>query len=365
MKTLDQIEPRIPINATNTPGDGGTVFKITASGSYYLTGPVTGVSGKNGIAVTASNVTIDLCGYALNGVGGSMDGIHMESGSSKLTLRNGTITGWGGDGVDEVDNGATDGIYEEIHATGNNGDGLRLSDKCVVTSCKFDYNSGNGLSVDGRATIKNCTANDNGLDGILFGAGSVLDSVASANGGPGIESNNEPNMIKNCVAFENGDAGIRSGGGGKILDCISRNNGFIGIDTGYYTSVTNCEVKNNEWGISVGGFCRIVGNMGEGNGDGIFVYDGQNLIDDNQMANSGKGIEVIASSSNNNLIIRNRVSHRPTDPAGSSLYYIIAAGNIYGPIIDRTAGGAAAVGGTGASAPDATATTHPWANFSF
>ncbi len=125
MKTLDQVEPRKPINSTYTPGDANNVFKITASGSYYLTGNVTGVSAKNGISVTASNVTIDMCGFTLGGVGGSLDGIHMETGSSKLTLRNGTIAGWGGDGVDEVDADAQDGIYENIHATGNTGDGLR------------------------------------------------------------------------------------------------------------------------------------------------------------------------------------------------------------------------------------------------
>src|SRR5262245_46218450 len=32
MKTLDQLEPRIPINATNTPGDATSVYKITVPG---------------------------------------------------------------------------------------------------------------------------------------------------------------------------------------------------------------------------------------------------------------------------------------------------------------------------------------------
>src|SRR6476661_5778712 len=58
MRSLDQIEPRKPIDSTNTPGDATSVFKIVASGSYYLTGNVTGASGKHGISVAASNVTI-------------------------------------------------------------------------------------------------------------------------------------------------------------------------------------------------------------------------------------------------------------------------------------------------------------------
>src|SRR2546423_12808745 len=35
-KTLGEVEPRTPVNATNTPGDGISLFKITQPGSYYL-----------------------------------------------------------------------------------------------------------------------------------------------------------------------------------------------------------------------------------------------------------------------------------------------------------------------------------------
>jgi hypothetical protein len=63
MKTLQQVEPRIEINATNTPGDADSIFKITEPGSYYLTGNVAGVSGKHGIEIAASDVTLDLMGF--------------------------------------------------------------------------------------------------------------------------------------------------------------------------------------------------------------------------------------------------------------------------------------------------------------
>ena len=33
-KTLTEVEPRIAINLTNTPGDANSVFKITQRGSY-------------------------------------------------------------------------------------------------------------------------------------------------------------------------------------------------------------------------------------------------------------------------------------------------------------------------------------------
>src|SRR5437588_4797633 len=59
MKSLDQIEPRTPISSLP--------LAITSSGSYYLTTNLTGVSGSDGITVTATDVTLDLNGYSLIG----------------------------------------------------------------------------------------------------------------------------------------------------------------------------------------------------------------------------------------------------------------------------------------------------------
>src|SRR5882724_6913166 len=64
-KTLTEVEPRTAINATNTPGDADSVFKITQPGSYYLTGNVQGVASKHGIEIASSNVSLDLGGFAL------------------------------------------------------------------------------------------------------------------------------------------------------------------------------------------------------------------------------------------------------------------------------------------------------------
>src|SRR6187397_3128637 len=63
MKNLSDVEPRIAVNATNTPGDADSVFKITQSGSYYLAGNITGVSAKYGVEIAASGVTLDLNGF--------------------------------------------------------------------------------------------------------------------------------------------------------------------------------------------------------------------------------------------------------------------------------------------------------------
>src|SRR5262245_13623036 len=89
MKTLQQVEPRIPISSLP--------FTISQSGSYYLTGNLTGVSGQIGIRITAPTASLDLAGFTLQGVPGSFDGINLQTddlSSPVFDIRNGTITGW-------------------------------------------------------------------------------------------------------------------------------------------------------------------------------------------------------------------------------------------------------------------------------
>ena len=70
-KRLTEIEPRIPISATTTPGDLDSVFRIITPGSYYLTGNVAAAIGKHGIEIGTSDVSIDLRGFVVSGVGSS------------------------------------------------------------------------------------------------------------------------------------------------------------------------------------------------------------------------------------------------------------------------------------------------------
>src|SRR4029079_116321 len=95
MRTLDQIEPRVPINATNTPGDADSLFRITQPGSYYFMGNITGVASKHGIEVAASNVTIDMRGCELAGVAGSLSGFDLNNdavgGLAGIVIFEGTI----------------------------------------------------------------------------------------------------------------------------------------------------------------------------------------------------------------------------------------------------------------------------------
>src|SRR5688572_12266017 len=99
MKTLDQVEARTIVNAVNTPGDGANTYIISAPGSYYLTGNIIGAPGKHGISVLASNVTLDLNGFALISGGGATRGVNTTTPVSNFSVRNGNVRGWTDGGV--------------------------------------------------------------------------------------------------------------------------------------------------------------------------------------------------------------------------------------------------------------------------
>lgn len=64
MKTLDQVEPRRPIGQSDVP------VMITEPGSYVLTESLSPTaSGQTAITIVASDVTIDLRGFAIT-IGG-------------------------------------------------------------------------------------------------------------------------------------------------------------------------------------------------------------------------------------------------------------------------------------------------------
>ena len=90
-------ETRTALAAETTPGDGDSVYRITRAGSYVLTANLQGAAGKSGIEIAASNVTLDLNGYTLQGIPTARDGICIDGSAAfeNLTVRNGAVVGWG------------------------------------------------------------------------------------------------------------------------------------------------------------------------------------------------------------------------------------------------------------------------------
>jgi hypothetical protein len=412
MKTLDEVEPRIAINATNTPGDADSLFKITQPGSYYLTGNITGVAAKHGIEIEVGGVTLDLNGFDLVGIAGmgAFDGVSVTVPSlTNIAIVNGSVRNWGSNGVNLAMNfGGNHGSCTAVRASGNTGVGIGGS---TVTNCMADNNTGAGIvgvavtncvaggntgGGIGGYTVTNCAAGGNTGYGIRLNVGGTATNCsASGNNGDGIlvSTGGYPGgsgTITHCAARLNQGAGIRVGHGATISECsVGENTAGIIADTG--CTVSNCSVYSNKGhaslslGIGVGdgstvagctvrendiagivctsqcvvrdNNCTDNGGLTPGGGAGIHVQGAGNTIQGNKCFGSGfgvgRGVDVDGAG---NIIIKNTCS-------GNGTNWDIAANNLYGPIIDLTAPGSAAISGN--SAPDSTGSTHPNANFTY
>ena len=261
MKTLDEVEPRIPI-----PGSDTSVgqFTISQSGSYYLTGDR--LCSDTGIRIEANDVTVDLMGYTLTGSGASY-GVHIYSGGN-VEVRNGTVRGF------------QNGILQSNVSYYN----------CRAINITAESNTINGIYIYGRdCRIENCAIFNNGVSvadtyvyGIYAGAnGRVLGNRVFKNGSQasghyyvvGIYANYGCD-ISNNVINDNGASstdsskvfGIRAGAQCTISENQIVSNGSSAEDTVY--------------GIYAGSDCVIRDNLCQSNGDGAgtTVY-GMQVID--------------------------------------------------------------------------------------
>lgn len=318
-KTIAELEPRTAINAANTPGDATSLFRITQPGSYTLTGNLQGVAGKHGIAIAASGVTLDLNGFAVIGAAGSLDGISVvASDLTTITVRNGTVRAWGGDGVDLSTMNANNARLSELLVSANAANGIAAGTGCAVTSCSVFGNALVGISAAGGCAISDCTTYSNFGTGISTGSGCA---------------------VIRCTSYFNDAAGISVGSGSTVADCTCRLNTTDGI-----LATSACVIRANT--------CTNNG-FGTGDGAGIHTTGTDNRIDGNTCLLADRGIDVDTSGS---LIVRNTCS-------GNTNNWTIVAGNAIGPIV-TAATNAAAINGN-VAAPSTLGTTDPFANFNY
>jgi parallel beta-helix repeat protein len=339
MKTLAEVEPRIAINATNTPGDADSLFKITQPGSYYLTGNITGVVGRHGIEIAASGVTLDLMGFDLAGVPamGNFDGVSAAIiFPTNITIVNGSIRNWGDDGVDLADFSASNCRVDGVLASDNAGIGIVTGPGCTVTNCSAYRNLAGGISANNACTMSDCVAYNNTFQGIFVGSGST---------------------VTRCAASGNTAAGITATAGTTITGCSSFSNGGIGISVSHGCTVADCTVRLNSLdGIRCPSTSVIRGNTCSNNGNGasfganIYASGADNRIEGNTCTGADRGIFVDAGG---NIIVRNACS-------GNTTNWDVIAGNVILVELANVAG--AVVGNAGGIAPGS---TDPNANFTY
>jgi parallel beta-helix repeat protein len=317
MKSLAQVEPRIPIGAETTPGDSFSVYRIAAPGSYYLTGDLSAPAGKSGIRIDAPGVTIDLNGFRIVGQPGSGAGIGFQNQSGQypgVVVRNGTVMNCGSGGVELYATGTIGAIVENVVASGNGNIGIMVPDGGI---------------------IRHCTAVSNGSFGMQGGVSRnsiILDSVATLNDGSGFLLAGAGGVIRGCSAALNTGDGIVAGNGCTVEACSVRANGASGIFAANGITVRGCTASfNTRDGIRVETDCNVIGNTCDGNGAsgdgaGVHVLQSGNRVEANICTDADRGVDVDGSD---NVILRNTCS-------GNTTNWHIASGNAVARIVAAT-----------------------------
>ncbi len=353
-KTLTEVEPRTVINATNTPGDADSLYKITQPGSYYLNGNITGVINKHGIEIAASGVTIDLSGFELVGVRGTETShgiVATGTGLHNVVVRNGVVREWGGAGVNLSPTIVSGGEVVDIRAVDNVNSGIFVHSYFRVAGCTASGNGGSGIWAVNSSLIENCQTFSNQGGGILCSSGhTVLNCVSYGNGATGILCS-DAGTITGCSSYNNDGVGISAGAGSTVPGCTVRSNDLDGIVASSASSILNNTCSNNGTaaasgaGILVTGAAnRIEGNHCSTNDRGIDINGSRNRIDANSCIDNSVSFDI---SGADNIVIRNTAT-------GGSPNYSIAAGNSVAPRVSvADSDGWASISNA----------NHPWANF--
>ncbi|MFG0275752.1 MAG: right-handed parallel beta-helix repeat-containing protein [Phycisphaerales bacterium] len=367
MKTLDQVEPRIPLNQTTAPTNGAFEHVISQPGSYYLEGNITTAAPVGAVLITAEDVTLDLMGYRLNGQGVSATGIEAPGGLENIVVRNGTVTRFLANGVDL--SGEAGSLVENVTVSDCDGRGFIASDGAILRNCRairvgldaFLLTDGATTiacvaietSPDGSSTSFNltdstaidCTARNGGGDGFtLAGASRAAGCVAQDMEQSGFVSFATAVVLEQCQADRNVFRGFAMQGGGVLRSCAANDNsinifafnttidgcgvtgGTVGIEL-FRSVATNCSASmvggpgfrltrstmrdsvaaSNEVGALLLGRSAVLDCRFDTNaGDGVSAETGlDNRIEGNEFHNNGAyGID-IASGATRNLVYRN------------------------------------------------------------
>lgn len=352
MKTLQQVEPRRPINASTAPGDADSVFKIAQPGSYYLEADILVSTNEHAIEVVASDVTIDLAGFTISsiGLGTQKAGVAATVlGLTNVEVRNGVIRGFGGNGA-AIDFNENSG---DANVTGGSARHLRISDCSVgvnagasftVADCVLNA-VGTGVAGWGRLVVERTQIRGADFYGVASANAhtTVRDSVIEDTGNAGILMTD--GLVERVVIEDTDEAGI-SCFGATIRDCDIRDTGYDAIEAGSASLVENNRVSGFLGsGISAGLGSRVVGNdvfgavvSPAGVQRGIFAYQGSAHIEDNTIFGVDTGIQ---ANTGRCVIIRNSMTN-------TSVSISTTGNHTVGPI---------------SFAAGTISTTSPWANF--
>ncbi len=267
MKTLDEVEARIPVQSQ--PNSPGALYLISQSGSYYLTGNISGQVDKHAIQIDANNVTVDLNGYSLMGpgkaAGSTGHGVYAPSSYSNITVCNGNSSDWREKGV--YLSGESSRVLN-IDALNNGQAGIEVGRASIVRNCTSRSNGYDGIDVGEHSIVCQCVARSNSNTGIYSSAGSSITGCIATLNYEGIECSRNCS-VTDCSSSHNRDVGIDASNGSTIANCSAVENDYHGIEVAGGSVVSNCSCRDNTEAGIAGWHSLIIGNATYNNNPNI------------------------------------------------------------------------------------------------
>jgi len=250
MKTLDQVEPRIPIGQADMPKT------INAPGSYYLT---SNLSGR--ITITSGDVTLDLMGYTVSVTSG--DAVDIPSGNYRnLLIRNGVVKARSGICIDARYLSDSSSRFEKLRIEGNQTTwaGLFVGSGCVIEDCQITLNKNYGVNVAtaGKCEIQNCI---------------IADNVEI-----GLQAVNNVRIIGNTIR-DNGTAGLKLTGQGSCVaeNIVEANGNNYDLAPGNQLNLLLCELPEV---ISQPAVVKLAGSLRAVSGQNAITVDANDVTID-------------------------------------------------------------------------------------
>jgi hypothetical protein len=245
-----------------------------------------------------------------------------------------------------------------VQAQGNAGNGILVGPRSTVSECTSVANSANGFSAGSGCVFIGCTASGN-VDGFSSNSGGTFQScTALGNTSDGFSVSTGGNF-NGCTGSQNNQYGFNAALGASIVNCVAAQNDLYGFSIGTSCTVTDSTAyANDQHGFVIGQASNVTNCTARANGSGIadgagFRCSTDSRLQGNLSSSNDRGIDCTGAG---NILFGNTCTANTTN-------WVLVANNVFGPIIDRTAPGSAAVSGN--SAPDSSASTHPHANFSY
>jgi hypothetical protein len=179
--SLYAVDGQVLINQSTLNAAGGT-YTITQPGSYKLSGNLQAKDQNTSvILISSDHVTLDLNGFSILGTADCSGDVSpcANSGFGKgvvtlgrffdVTIRNGTIQGMGGRGIDVTGDSI---LVEYMHVRNNGENGIVIS--------RLDKPQFNAI-------VQHNNVQENGLAGIIVGGGRIVNNVVTNNFSDGIE----------------------------------------------------------------------------------------------------------------------------------------------------------------------------------